>query len=160
MQNKPNLVRLLQILNLSKDKGVQQKMNNGHLVKTNPIKPARNKYRRQRRPQLSRYETPDTRYDFIGDEGSRTLISAMRPRRAPVTPRPLSHYVISTYNHLKLPFIVTYYILYRLPAGLSSTFPRRITKCHKFNYSNILRNPKYLPHLLRIERPNPARPQS
>ncbi len=25
-----------------------------------------------------------------GDEGSRTLISAMRPRRAPVTPRPLN----------------------------------------------------------------------
>ena len=29
---------------------------------------------------------------YIGDEGNRTLISAMRPRRAPVTPRPRKPY--------------------------------------------------------------------
>lgn len=32
-----------------------------------------------------------------GDEGNRTLISAMRPRRAPVTPRPLIMFLIIFY---------------------------------------------------------------
>ncbi len=31
---------------------------------------------------------PPTRYELNGDEGNRTLIPAMRPRCAPVTPRP------------------------------------------------------------------------
>jgi hypothetical protein len=39
MQNKPNLVRLRRIYNLSENKELQQKINNGHLVKTNPIEP-------------------------------------------------------------------------------------------------------------------------
>ena len=111
-------------------------------------------------PYLSTiYASRSTTPDLIGDEGNRTLISAMRPRRAPVTPRPLNHYIFKTYNYLKLPLIITYYILYRLPACLTSTFSSRISKSHKFNYSNTFRNSKYLSNLLRIERTYPACPQ-
>jgi hypothetical protein len=39
MQNKPNFFRLRPIHNLIEDKDIQQKMDNGHLAKTNPIKP-------------------------------------------------------------------------------------------------------------------------
>ncbi len=42
--------------------------------------------------QQTRYETQTRVPNRIGDEGNRTLISAMRPRCAPVTPRPLSNY--------------------------------------------------------------------
>jgi hypothetical protein len=39
MQNEPNFFHPLRIHNLNKNNKLQQKMNNGHLAKTNPIKP-------------------------------------------------------------------------------------------------------------------------
>jgi hypothetical protein len=51
MQNEPNFFRLRPIHNLHKNKELQQKMNNGHLVKTNPIKPV---FQTTTLPDLSR----------------------------------------------------------------------------------------------------------
>jgi hypothetical protein len=39
MKNEPNFFRLRPIHNIRKNKELQQKINNGHLAKTNPIKP-------------------------------------------------------------------------------------------------------------------------
>ena len=95
----------------------------------------------------------------IGDEGNRTLISAMRPRRAPVTLRPLNPYILIIYDSLKLPLLIAYNIFNRLSFRFSLSV-RRVSKCHKFNYSNTLRYIQYFSHLFRLERPYPARRQS
>jgi hypothetical protein len=40
MKNEPNFSHLMPIHNLNKNNKLQQKINNGHLAKTNPILPA------------------------------------------------------------------------------------------------------------------------
>ncbi|UCF44310.1 MAG: hypothetical protein JSV99_05190, partial [Planctomycetota bacterium] len=45
MQNEPNFTRLRPIHNIRKNQELQQKINNGHLVKTNPIKPNQSQYK-------------------------------------------------------------------------------------------------------------------
>ncbi len=83
------------------------------------------------------------RSESNGDEGNRTLIPAMRPRCAPVTPRPQT-------ATLKLPLITADNTLHRLPRGLPSAFSG-ITKSHQLNYSNIFRDFQNLSYLFGIK---------
>ncbi len=110
-----------------------------------------------------------------GDEGNRTLISAMRPRRAPVTPRPLNcpfDAILHDCFHnsktflspvalkkLELPLLIAENLFYPLTLWLF-LIVSRITNSHQLNYSYIVRNAQYWSYFFRIERANPARCQS